>query len=135
MRLSQAGQIAETCWHGLPAHYPALALDSFVVMPNHIHALLFIDERNFRGTGLSEIVRAFKSFSARNINRTCRPQGTRFWQRGYFDHIVRQEVSLEKIRDYIATNPVRWHEDRNNPANLNRRRAGLRPAPTALSEF
>ena len=109
MRLSRAGQIAETCWHGLPTHYPALVLDSFITMPNHIHALLFIDEQNFQGTGLSEIVRAFKSFSARNINRTCRLQGTRFWQRGYFDHVVRQEASLEKIREYIATNPIRWH--------------------------
>ena len=68
--------------------------------------------------GLPEIVRAFKSFSARWINRYRKTTGTPFWQRGFYDHIIRDERSLDAIREYIVDNPRRWGEDSENPDNL-----------------
>lgn len=70
---------------------------------------------------LSEIVRAFKSFSSRRINARRRAPGTAVWQRGYHEHIVRRDESLDHIRAYIATNPLRWHLDKENPAHAERR--------------
>ena len=69
-----------------------------------------------RRHGLPEIVRAFKSFSARRINERRDTPGTPVWQRNYHDHIIRDEESLNRIRDYIAHNPLQWALDRENPA-------------------
>jgi putative transposase len=65
--------------------------------------------------GLPEIVRAFKSFSARRINRLRRTDGIPVWQRNYYEHIVRDEREMENITKYIETNPSRWNDDDENP--------------------
>jgi REP element-mobilizing transposase RayT len=65
--------------------------------------------------GLPEIVRQFKTFSARRINEHRQTPGASVWQRNYYEHIVRDEKSLDCIRQYIAENPSRWHLDRDNP--------------------
>jgi REP element-mobilizing transposase RayT len=62
--------------------------------------------------GLPEIVRAFKSFSARRINVARQVRGAPFWHRNYYEHIIRNEDSLNRIRHYIATNPSRWADDK-----------------------
>ena len=108
------------------------AIGCIVVMPNHVHGIIVIlddDPNRIRvGEGLkpsptrenrnrpplSEIVRAFKSFSARKINEQTGRGGESFWQRGYYDHIIRDERSLERIRDYISTNASRWQYDHEN---------------------
>ncbi len=64
---------------------------------------------------LPEIVRAFKSFSARGINELRRTPGHPVWQRGYYDHVIREEQDLKRIRDYISSNPLAWSTDRQNP--------------------
>ncbi len=69
---------------------------------------------------LSEIVRAFKTFSARRINALQGTQGASFWQRNYYEHVIRNETALNRIRQYIMENPARWDDDRENPA-LHRR--------------
>ena len=66
--------------------------------------------------GLSEIVRAFKTFSARRINALHNTVGAPFWQRNYYEHIIRNQSALDRIRQYIADNPARWSEDLENPA-------------------
>ena len=66
--------------------------------------------------GLSEIVRAFKTFSARRINALHNTVGTPFWQRNYYEHVIRNQSALDRIRQYIADNPARWSEDLENPA-------------------
>ena len=66
--------------------------------------------------GLSEIVRAFKTFSARRINALHNTVGTPFWQRNYYEHVIRNESALDRIRQYIVDNPARWREDPENPA-------------------
>jgi REP element-mobilizing transposase RayT len=60
-------------------------------------------------------MRGFKTFSARQINKQRNTPGNAVWQRGYYDHIIRGENSLQKIRDYIESNPLKWEFDRDNP--------------------
>ncbi len=65
--------------------------------------------------GLSEIVRAFKSYSARRINTLRHTSGTPVWQRNYYDHIIRNQLDLELTWEYIETNPGQWDKDEENP--------------------
>jgi REP element-mobilizing transposase RayT len=65
--------------------------------------------------GLPEIVRAFKSFSARRINRLRRTEGIPVWQRNYYEHIIRNESEMDRISRYIESNPSRWADDDENP--------------------
>ncbi|MGQ9925797.1 MAG: transposase [Chloroflexaceae bacterium] len=138
MRLNDAGQIVQTAWDELPNHYPNVELDEFVVMPNHVHRIIVIVGAGAVGAGavgasavgaglkpaptipvkrhgLAEIVRALKTFSARRINETRRTPGVPVWQRNYYEHIIRDDDSLDRIRQYILDNPLRWLEDREHP--------------------
>jgi REP element-mobilizing transposase RayT len=127
MVLNTLGHVIETCWDDLPNHYHHIALDAFVVMPNHVHGIIIISDDGV-GEGfkpspttnqpaptkrhdLPEIVRGFKTFSARWINALRATPGMPVWQRGYHDHIIRDPPDLDRLRAYIATNPARWHED------------------------
>lgn len=65
--------------------------------------------------GLPEIIRAFKSFSARRINRLRRTDGIPVWQRNYYEHIIRNEREMDNIHRYIESNPFRWNDDDENP--------------------
>jgi putative transposase len=80
-------------------------LDRAVVMPNHVHALIWLPGK---AHSLGAIVGAFKASSAREINILRGTPGEPFWQRGFFDHVVRDEADLERVREYIATNALRW---------------------------
>lgn len=64
--------------------------------------------------GLPEIVRAFKSFSAKRINRLRHTDGIPVWQRNYYEHIIRNEHEMDNITQYIETNPLRWDDDDEN---------------------
>ena len=64
---------------------------------------------------LTEIIRGFKTFSARRINELRTTPGLAVWQRNYYEHVVRGENELDGIREYIANNPVQWEMDRENP--------------------
>ncbi len=128
--LSGYGEIVAEVWCDLPDHYPNVELDAFVVMPNHIHAVIVIIDTvgaelssaptRAKHNPLSEIVRGFKAFSARRINELRNSPGNPVWQRNYYDHIVRSEKSLNAIREYILFNPARWASDRENPSNHQR---------------
>lgn len=125
MRLNSAGEIVKACWEQLSHHYPHVQLDAFVVMPNHVHGIIILTDYDMPGAGLrpaptkrhelSEIVRAFKSFSSRRINELRNTPGVEIWQRNYYDHIIRNEKSLSLIRLYIRTNPLMWIHDPDNP--------------------
>ena len=124
MRLNRFGGIVADVWEGLPDHYPHVHLDARVIMPNHLHGILVLDDVD-RGSvrhGLSEVVRGFKSFSAKRVNSVRGVVGQALWQRGFFEHVVRDEVGLERIRTYIEENPGRWEEDPENPARRAARR-------------
>ena len=131
MALNAQGNIVLECWNNLPNHYPQVELDGVIVMPNHVHGIVFIANRVVVDTvdavggglkpppttlrhGLPEIIRAFKTFSSRKINE-MNPEGIRFkWQRNYHDHIIRTNEALEKIREYIVNNPAEWERDSEN---------------------
>ena len=130
MIMHEYGNIVQLCWNVLPDHYDNIQLDEFVVMPNHIHGIIIINDDavgaglrpaptgnnvNPKRHGLSEIIRAFKSFSARRINEFRHTPCAHVWQRGYYDHIIRNVQALNRIREYISTNPERWQLDRENP--------------------
>ena len=68
--------------------------------------------------GLPEIVRGFKTFSARRINESRRTPGEPVWQRNYYDRIIRDD-ELNRIREYIIDNPLKWDLDKDNPENWN----------------
>jgi REP element-mobilizing transposase RayT len=65
--------------------------------------------------GLCEIIRGFKTFSAKQINQHRQTQGIAVWQRGYYDHIIRNDADLNRIREYIINNPAQWALDEHNP--------------------
>jgi hypothetical protein len=67
---------------------------------------------------LPEIVRQFKTFSARRINQHRGMPGIPLWQRNYYEHIIRDEESLNRIREYIVHNPLQWALDRENPGRV-----------------
>jgi putative transposase len=129
MRLNEYGRVATECWNDLPKHYSHIELDAFVVMPNHVHGIIVLTDvvvgaglrpapTTPKHHGLPEIVRAFKSFSARRINEGRNTSGIPVWQRNYYEHVVRGESELNTIRHYIVNNSLRWADDEDNPARL-----------------
>jgi putative transposase len=129
MSLSDVGRVLQSVWYDLPKHYPRVGCDAFVIMPNHIHGVLILTDVLSRGAGnvgaglkpaptghgLPEIVRAFKTFSARRINEMRGTRGISVWQRNYFEHVVRNEAELLRIREYVVNNPLQWELDIENP--------------------
>lgn len=125
MAPNELGQLVRTTWEALPGRFPSVQLDANVLMPNHIHGIItlvgarFIAPSSESGetpmSGLGEVVRAFKAITCREIRR--RGISHFGWQRNYHEHIVRSREELERIRRYIANNPRRWEEDRENPIN------------------
>ena len=132
MKLNAFGRAAEQCWRAIPDHFPHVRLDEFVMMPNHVHGILWIVEttvgaknfsplpaKNFsplpRGTSktIGSIVRGFKI----GVTKIMRENGVDgpIWQRNYYEHIIRDEDALSRIAEYITTNPQRWTLDRENP--------------------
>lgn len=130
MHVNQNGRVVREEWHRTADIRDNVSLDAFVVMPNHMHGIVQItfrrgtarrapttthDDRQFGKPvpgSLLTIIRAFKSAVTRRINRIHNTPGATVWQRGYYDHVVRNEHDLERIRRYIRENPARWHEDR-----------------------
>ncbi|HEY8746352.1 MAG TPA: transposase [Tepidisphaeraceae bacterium] len=174
MHLNEQGQLIDRIWREIPQHYPGVSVDRWVIMPNHLHGVVWIGARpradqsevetglgnarvaeigrtrgqggaaptemqfdptpsqsgastdgsgRTRGsapTGLSNIVQRFKSFTTKLYGDGVRsanwpPFDGRLWQRDYFEHVVRDNESLDLIHHYVATNPERWSRDMDNP--------------------
>jgi REP element-mobilizing transposase RayT len=114
VKLSPIGSIARSCWMALPDWFPNVDLDDFVIMPNHLHGIIQINEV---AHALSNIIGSFKSATTRISRQNQLSPNQQIWQRGYFDHIIRTEKSLFCLRQYILDNPIQWHLDELNPAN------------------
>jgi putative transposase len=122
MRLSAIGETVQRCWDGIPTHFPNVELDAFVVMPNHVHGIIIINEScrgevtsPLRKPTLGNIVAYFKYQSTKLINEMNETTGDRFWQRNYFEHVIRDDKDLQNIQDYITYNPLGWKKDKENP--------------------
>jgi REP element-mobilizing transposase RayT len=111
---------AQDVWLGIPVRFPSVALDEFVVMPNHVHGVIFL-VRDVGGGGaspaptLADVICAFKSVSAIAGNKALGRSGRPFWQRNYYERVIRNEDELNDIRQYIRDNPKNWDKDPNNP--------------------
>lgn len=176
---SRYGNIIANVWRDLPNRYNHVALDEFIIMPDHIHGIIWIDHPNTVGAGslltsnvksvdnklhetnkpaltnqqttsrgglpragykytanqftnglsnqlvnepaptknvygLSEIIRNFKTVSAKRINLLRKLPDTPVWQRGFHDRIIRDDEELNDVRSYIQTDPLRWTLDKEN---------------------
>jgi putative transposase len=110
-------------WSALSERFPAVHPDEVVVMPNHVHGVVVMsDDQSWARVSLGQIVSAFKSISAIKCNRMLGRADRPFWQRNYYERIVRNEDELNRIRQYIRDNPEKWAEDKNSPANFGGRR-------------
>ena len=147
MMLSPYGEIVQKWWEEIPVHFSNVETGAFVIMPNHVHGVIYIlDER--RGTvsvphdnvtqyalggetpplrafdgipTLGQIVAYFKYQSTKEMNKVENTGTvTKFWQRNYYEHIIRNEKDLQNKTDYIEANPRLWNEDDENPVNVNK---------------
>ena len=144
MRLNEAGHMVCIEWDALVARFSGIDLDAFVVMPNHIHGIIVFPTGRSVGAPLvgaqdptpnetmanrattrvaptlGDVVGAFKSRVAVEYARGVKAIGwtafdRRLWQRNYYEHIIRDEESLHRVRRYILDNPAQWARDRDNP--------------------
>ena len=125
--LNNWGRVVESEWLQTAILRPYVSLDAHVVMPNHFHAILFLQgqERATQRvaptgkdhpTGLmprsiGAIVGQFKSQVTKQLHSTGRKSKEPFWQRNYYEHAIRDEDDPNRIREYIQNNPIRWLED------------------------
>jgi putative transposase len=129
MQENDFGKIIINSWKWLGSQYPYIELDTFILMPNHLHGIIFINKELCRGDSriaptksnkpktLGRIIGAFKTVSTKKINQFRNSPGQTIWQRNYYEHIIRNNRSLNRIRCYIINNPIKWEFDKENPKN------------------
>ncbi len=131
MRLNEFGVAVREEWLRTAILRPRVVLGEFILMPNHIHGIIVLSDDGGRGTlqraptveqfgkptsdSIPTIVRLFKSATTKRINEMRGTPGSLVWQRNYCEHVMRNDESLNRICQYIATNPLRWAMDRENP--------------------
>jgi putative transposase len=142
--VNEMGTLVEETWCDLPARFPLVLIDQFVIMPNHLHGIIRIIEEiqnenatkvgglmnqtptpnlipdewimmKNPATTLGKIVRYFKAKSALKIRNKMNISF--YWQRNYYEHIINGENELSRIRKYINLNPANWLMDEDNPVN------------------
>lgn len=125
LRPSEAGQIATDFWREIPQHHVDVELDEFMVMPNHMHGILWLPHKDVRenpihtnrfrsparGT-LGHIIRTYKGAVTHDAKKRKLDFG---WQDLYWDHVIRNNSALSSIREYIWQNPLNWGWDSFNP--------------------
>ncbi len=144
MELSEIGKKVDSALVKLTQYFPNLHLDEYVVMPNHIHAIMFLMQRATTGRddidqainterskkaeyyskitpkkgSLSVIIRSYKA----SIKTWCNNNGygNFKWQPRYHDRVIRSNQELKNIRKYIIDNPKNWDKDENYPLNVKR---------------
>jgi len=124
VRLNETGKVVAQCWEDIPAHFQTVVLDSYVVMPNHLHGLITLTDaldespQDHARPSLNTIVGSFKSAATRRVNVLRNTPGAKLWQRTYYDHAIRTESGLARIREYITDNPAKWELDEENPDGI-----------------
>jgi putative transposase len=124
MNLNEAGQMIESIWHELPVFYSGVNLDSLQIMPDHLHGIIVLGHFSAEGQpqgvaptlSFPDLVYRFKSLTTKRYADGVRQNGWppftgRLWQRNYYEHIIRNQIELEKIREYIRQNPRNWDHD------------------------
>lgn len=141
MELSPIGNIAKRIWLDIPVYFNNVELDEWIIMPNHIHGIIMINtddgdrnlinqiptEREFKSgiknnpmelkeNTLGKIVRWFKGRAKFETNKNEFQYFA--WQSRFYDHVIRDDKSLNTIRQYIIANPERWATEKNSTENL-----------------
>jgi len=114
IHLNDMGRIAADTWGWLATQYLYVELDAWVVMPNHLHGILLIrDDLPGKRKPLGGLIGAYKTVSTKRINILRGASGEIVWQRNYYEHILRSEADLNRVREYISNNAAQWAEDEN----------------------
>lgn len=140
MVLSKIGNIVDKYWRDIPNHFPLVQLDEYIVMPNHIHGIIiilpvemlnidvshgkmktlfdfqsniiinqFMSNISPKKGSISVIIRSYKSICTKTVNQKF-TSGINLWQPRFWDHIIRSEIDLNRIRKYIKNNPGKWEK-------------------------
>jgi REP element-mobilizing transposase RayT len=137
MRLNDFGKIVQEEWLQTARVRPNVELGEYVVMPNHLHGIIVINNtivvganRRFAPTkhprapipnSIGAIMMQFKSIVTKRINAVRGTQGAPVWQRNYHERIVRNDDDLDRICTYIINNPFNWESDDENPKKVRQR--------------
>jgi len=142
MQLNIFGEVIHNAWFESQEIRKEIKLDAFVVMPNHIHGIIWIVQSDHpvgahgmrpqpgmrprhntdarahhraplhrKPRSLSSFMGGFKSACTKQINQIRQTPGAPLWQRGYYDHVIRDEHDQQRIREYIVNNPLKWALD------------------------
>ncbi len=144
MELNDMGKIVKDAWRWLGNQYEYIELDEFIIMPNHMHGIICINDVGRGGSDefiimpnhmhgiicindvgrggsrtaptmkikpLGRLIGAFKTVSTKQINIIRQMPGRQFWQRNYYEHIIRDDNDLTRIREYLINNPAQWEQD------------------------
>ena len=116
-RLNYLGKIIQNEWISLAHRYPNVQLGEYIIMPNHLHGIIFLDDFVDSGGAspaptIGNIICAFKSISTILCNKIDNVNGRNIWQRNYYEHVIRNEKEYYEIVNYIQNNPVNWKEDK-----------------------
>jgi len=138
MQINKYGLMIQKWWMELPNKFKNVEMNTYMIMPNHLHGIISIvgadrcvcPDRKYAdsnkgahtGAPLHRIVQWFKTMSTNEYLRNIYEKGWqrlngKLWQRNYYDHIIRNETELDRIRQYIINNPSQWDNDENNPAH------------------
>ena len=123
MLFNVTGQSIADAWEWLATRYPHVALDGYVVMPNHLHGIVVIADTGRGGsrtapTGrkpLGRLVAAFKTVTTKQLNLVQGTPGQLLWQRNFYERVIRNEDEMDRVREYIIDNPMQWEIDAENP--------------------
>ncbi|MEK7598102.1 MAG: hypothetical protein AAB441_05685 [Patescibacteria group bacterium] len=139
MCLSEIGEIANKCWLEIINHFPFVALDEFITMPNHIHGILIIknviphvETQNFASLQQAKQIKTQNKFGPQSKNLASIVRGFKigvkkyatinkinfFWQSRFYDHIIRNEKEFYRVKQYVRDNPKNWETDRNNSKDI-----------------
>lgn len=111
MRLTLIGHLATSIWHTIPQVFPLVVLGDFVVMPNHLHGILFITDDAGKRPTLGHIVGNYKGTVTREAKRLLNNPHLPIWQGRFHEHIIRTEERHLFIREYVQHNVARWADD------------------------
>ncbi len=114
MKYSQIGRIAKECLLDIESHYDNVKLDNWVIMPNHVHLLMRIEERinpfPTIACDIPNIIGKYKSAVTRTVGNAFMHSG-KLWQTSFYDHVVRNDADYQSVWQYISGNPSKWLED------------------------
>ena len=103
--LSEAGAVVDKAIRSISAHYPGVSLDKYVIMPNHVHLILVLQDTGSPCPSISRIVQQLKGVISKRLGRNI-------WQIHFHDHVIRGEADYREIWEYIDNNPTKWSLDR-----------------------